>query len=206
MEQDERKAHWESIYASHAENEVSWFEPTPDTSLALIQATGLPKTAAVIDIGGGASRLVDALLDHGYSDVTVLDLSEHALATASARLGPRAREVGWIVADATTWTPATTWDLWHDRAAFHFLTTPADRDAYVARLLQGLRPGGHLIIGTFAPHGPDRCSGLPVQRHDAASLAASLGPGFALAETLLHDHTTPAGLTQRFQFSHFRRT
>lgn len=201
----ERQAHWDEVYAARAETEVTWFEANPAISLALIHAADPGRNAAIIDIGGGASRLVDALLDEGYRDVTVLDLSAAALAMAQARLGARAAAVRWIAADITSWEPAGLFNLWHDRAAFHFLTEPADRAAYLTRLRAALRVGGQLIIGTFAPDGPERCSGLPVQRHDAASLAAVLGPDFALAESRPHEHVTPMGRVQRFQFSRFRR-
>jgi SAM-dependent methyltransferase len=205
MDTPNRRAHWQQVYTTKAEGEVSWFEDHPAVSLELIRATGVAKDAAIIDVGGGASRLVDALLREGYSAVTVLDLSEHALATAKARLGDRRDAVQWIAADVTNWTPATMFQVWHDRAAFHFLTEPVDRAAYVARVLRALGVGGHLIIGTFALDGPERCSGLPVVRYDAASLAATLGGGFELAETRPHEHLTPMGHVQRFQFSRFRR-
>jgi SAM-dependent methyltransferase len=200
-----RQAHWENVYRSKSEKEVSWFETSPAVSLDLIARLGVPPQAAIIDIGGGASRLVDHLLERGFSRVTVLDISETALAASRARLGSRAAGVQWLVADATKWEPRQTYDLWHDRAAFHFLTEAQDRDAYVERLRRAVVPGGHVIIGTFAPDGPARCSGLPVARHDAGSLAAALGPGFDLVETRRHEHVTPSGGVQRFQFSAFRR-
>ncbi len=200
-----RQVHWQTVYRSKGETDVSWFEAEPAVSLDLVARAGTPPEAAVIDIGGGASRLVDHLLDRGFADVTVLDLSEAALAAARARLGGRAAQVQWIVADATTWTPPRRYHLWHDRAAFHFLTEPADRTAYMARLRQAIAPGGHVVIGTFAPDGPARCSGLPVIRHDADSLAAALGPGFVLVDTRRQAHVTPSGPVQRFQFCTFRR-
>jgi SAM-dependent methyltransferase len=201
----DRRTHWENVYTAKAENEVSWFQESPAVSLELIHATGMPKNAAIVDIGGGASRLVDALLQEGYRAVTVLDLSKHALAIATARLGDHASSVRWIVADVIAWEPAATFDVWHDRAAFHFLTEPKDRNAYIARVLKALRVNGQLIIGTFALDGPERCSGLPVQRYDAASLGDTLGRSFELLETRPHEHLTPAGRVQRFQFSRFRR-
>ena len=173
--------------------------------LDLIRATGVKATASIIDIGGGASRLVDTLVDEGFKAVTVLDLSEKALATSKARLGARGANVQWVVADITTWEPSQTFDVWHDRAALHFLTDPKDRAAYAERVSRAVRPGGHVIIGTFAPDGPERCSGLPVVRHDAATLGKLLGHSFELIESRRHDHQTPAGATQRFQFSRFRR-
>jgi trans-aconitate methyltransferase len=201
----DRHAHWQNVYTTKAEAEVSWFQANPAVSLALIHATGVPRDAAIVDVGGGASRLVDALLQDGYSAMTVLDLSEQALATAKARLGVSAASVRWIATDVTTWEPATTFDVWHDRAAFHFLTEPEDRSAYIARALKALRPGGHLIIGTFAPDGPERCSGLPVQRYGASLLAETLGQSFQLVDARSHEHVTPMGRVQRFQFSRFRR-
>ena len=201
-----RQAHWENVYATKDERAVSWFQKNPDISIDLIRAIGVQTTASIIDIGGGASRLVDALLDRGFKAVTVLDLSQKALATSKVRLGARAARVQWIVSDITTWEPSYTYDVWHDRAALHFLTDPGDRAAYVERVLRAVRPGGHVIIGTFAPDGPERCSGLPVVRHDAATLGELLGPSFELIESRRHDHQTPAGATQRFQFSRYRRT
>lgn len=205
MSSAERQAHWQAIYSRKGEADVSWFEAAPAVSLELIESLGVPPDAAVIDIGGGASRLVDHLLARGFADVTVLDLSAAALAAARARLGGAAAQVTWLAADATTWEPARHYDLWHDRAAFHFLTDADDRAAYVARLSRATVPGGHVIIGTFAPDGPERCSGLPVMRYDADSLAATLGPGFTLLHSRRHDHVTPAGVIQRFRFSAFRR-
>lgn len=200
-----RQEHWDEVYRAKAEKELSWFEEHPAVSLDLIRAAGINREDPIIDIGGGESRLVDVLLDAGFSAVTVLDISEHALEAAKARLGPRAEKVTWIVADVTAWEPAQAYALWHDRAAFHFLTSAASREAYAARAAKAVRPGGYVIIGTFAPEGPERCSGLPVQRHDAASLGAVLGGGFALVLSRRHAHRTPAGKIQQFQFSLFRR-
>jgi SAM-dependent methyltransferase len=200
-----RHSHWENVYTTKAEEEVSWFQEKSSTSLDLIRATEISKDAAIVDIGGGASRLVDTLPQDGYSPITVLDLSKQALATAKARLGNSASSVQWIGADVTEWEPITIFDVWHDRAAFHFLTDPQDQRAYVARALKALRLGGHLIIGTFAPDGPERCSGLPVVRYDASSLGQALGQSFKLMETRFHEHLTPMGRMQRFQFSRFQR-
>lgn len=201
----DRSTHWDHVYATKGEAEVSWFQDRPAISLELIRAANPDPGASVIDIGGGASRLVDALLQHGYRDLAVLDLSVHALDAAKRRIGHAASTVEWIVADATTWQPAKTYDIWHDRAAFHFLTEARDRAAYVARLRSAVASGGHVIIATFAPDGPEKCSGLPVQRHDGASLAAELGPEFELIETRSETHHTPWNSTQAFQFSRFRR-
>jgi len=205
MNEPVRQAHWENVYATKGEGDVSWFQERPDVSLDLIRATGVGADATIVDIGGGASRLVDALFDAGFTSLSVLDLSEKALATSKARLGARGSRVKWIVADVTTWQPAESYDVWHDRAAFHFLTEAKDRDAYAECVLKAVRPAGHVIIATFAPDGPERCSGLPVMRHDAASIGAMLGSSFELVESRRHDHTTPSGAVQRFQFSRFRR-
>lgn len=201
----DRTTHWQNVYATKGEAEVSWFQASPAISLEMIRAASPDRVAAIIDIGGGASRLVDALLQDGYRNVAVLDLSANALDAAKVRIGGAASTVDWIVADATTCRPAKTWDVWHDRAAFHFLTDPLDRAAYVERLRSAVARGGHVIIATFAPDGPEKCSGLPVQRHDSASLSAELGPEFDLVETRSETHRTPWHSTQAFQFSRFRR-
>ena len=204
-----RQAHWENVYTTKGENEVSWFQQSAAPSLDLIVQAGATRESAIIDIGGGASRLVDNLVEQGFEDVTVLDLSAAALAAARSRLeshlGASAESVSWIVADATIWEPARSYDIWHDRAAFHFLTDAGDRDAYIARLGRGLRIGGHAIIATFAPDGPEKCSGLPVARYDGASLGQTLGAAFELIHTERHEHATPWGSRQHFQFSVFRR-
>jgi SAM-dependent methyltransferase len=205
VKSESRQAHWEGVYTRKAENEVSWFEEIPAPSLELIAQIGATPAWAVIDIGGGASRLVDNLIDRGFGDVTVLDLSDAALEATKARLADHAAQVHWIVADATVWEPLKTYDVWHDRAAFHFLTEERDRAAYVARLEQALKVGGYAIIATFALDGPERCSGLPVVRYDAASLAQTLGRAFQFVDTRRHAHATPWGSDQSFQFSVFRR-
>ena len=200
-----RQSHWENVYATRGEREVSWFQERPALSLELIRAAGATPRSAVIDVGGGASRLVDALLTDGFTAVTVLDISAAALAASRRRLGSAATRVTWIVADITTWEPPQAYELWHDRAVLHFLINEADRAAYVMRLVKALRPGGHAIIGTFALDGPERCSGLPVVRYDASSLASLLGPQFELVESRMQDHATPMGGVQRFHFGLFRR-
>jgi 2-polyprenyl-3-methyl-5-hydroxy-6-metoxy-1,4-benzoquinol methylase len=205
MTNSSRQAHWQNVYETKGEREVSWFQESPAPSLELIALAGATPSSAIIDIGGGASRLVDSLLAQGYRDVTVLDLSSAALAAARERLGGDAERVNWIVADVTAWQPSERYEVWHDRAAFHFLTAPSDQAAYADRVRAAVKPGGHVIIGTFALDGPERCSGLPIVRHDAASIGAVLGASFALAETRRHAHKTPWGATQNFQFSRFRR-
>ncbi len=204
-----RKSHWENVYATKGERDVSWFQENPAPSLELIALAGLSDGASIIDVGGGASRLVDVLAERNLGQITVLDLSAAALDAAKTRLeqrlGDKAAAVQWIAADITTWEPTRTYDLWHDRAAFHFLTDPADRSAYVGRLKKALKRGGHVIIGTFALDGPEKCSGLPIVRYDAAALSAVLGDEFSLIDSRRHDHATPWGAVQRFQFSTFRR-
>jgi len=205
MQNESRQAHWEDVYTKKGENEVSWFQENPAPSLELIAEVGATSASAIIDIGGGASRLVDNLVQRGCEDVTVLDLSAAALEVAKERLGKGAAHVHWTVADVTTWEPLKAYDIWHDRAAFHFLTEEHDRSAYVARLGRALKVGGYAIIATFALDGPERCSGLQVVPYDAASLGKTLGRAFELVDTRKHIHATPWGTEQSFQFSVFRR-
>jgi SAM-dependent methyltransferase len=201
----DRSAHWEGVYRTKGENEVSWFQENPAISVDLIKQAHAAPASAVVDIGGGASRLVDALLHDGYRDITVLDLSAQALEQAKRRIGPDSANVEWIVADVTKWKPGRQYAVWHDRAAFHFLTDPDDRRAYLDCLRAALVPGGQVIIGTFALDGPEKCSGLPVQRYDGKGLAEQLGASFELAETRSEMHRTPWNSDQAFQFSRFRR-
>ncbi len=200
--------HWNRVYRARGETSLTWFEADPVQSLALIRTYTRPDDA-VLDVGGGASRLVDGLLAAGYDDLSVLDMSEAALDISRARLGAAAGKVRWIVADITRWQPQRTVALWHDRAVFHFLTRPADRASYGGAMLEALVPGGHAIIASFALDGPETCSGLPVVRYSADTLAATLeglAPGqFARVESAAHDHVTPKGNRQPFQISVFRR-
>ena len=199
------RAHWDAVYATKAPHEVSWYQARPETSLGLIARAKNSLQARIIDVGGGASRLVDLLLDAGYQQPTVLDLSSVALEKARARLGDRAPLASWIVEDVTTWEPAGQFDIWHDRAVFHFLVNPEHRRGYVAAMTAALPPGGQAILGTFASDGPERCSGLPVARYEPETLAAELGARFHLVESLHEEHLTPAGKVQHFQFSRFVR-
>jgi SAM-dependent methyltransferase len=203
MDTPGRKAHWDGVYGSKAENQVSWFQETAAPSLELLEHESVGKSSAVIDIGGGVSRLVDALLDRGYTNLTVLDLSAAALNTARSRLGTRAPAVRWIEADITRWVPEATYDVWHDRAVLHFLTVDADRAAYLRALQKAVRPGGLVVIATFALDGPEKCSGLPVRRYSPTSLAEFLGAGFVPIDSRAEIHKTPWGAEQRFQFSRF---
>lgn len=201
------KSHWEQVYASKSPTEVSWFQPRAERSLRLIQEAGMAAPVRIIDVGGGASTLVDDLLDAGYGEVTVLDLSAHALAAAQSRLGVRAREVRWIEANVLEAAlPRHGFDVWHDRAVFHFLTDPADRHAYVRQVLHAVRPGGLVIVATFAPDGPERCSGLPVVRYDPEGLHAEFGAPFSLLRHEREAHHTPTGKVQQFIYCMCRRT
>lgn len=201
----ERTDHWQEVYRSKSESEVSWFEDEPRISLDLIRGVELPLDAPIIDVGGGGSRLVDRLLSLGHTDLAVLDISATALDITRARIGDAASKIDWIVADVTRWKPPRQWRLWHDRAAFHFLTDADDRQAYVAAMRQALTADAHVIIATFAPDGPERCSGLPVLRYDAQSVAGELGPEFRLEETRDRAHRTPGGTVQHFQYARFSR-
>lgn len=198
----DRREHWDHTYTVKSDTAVSWYQDVPERSLALIRKGG---KGSVIDIGGGASRLVDRLLAESYDDLTVLDISDVALSRSKERLGAEANKVGWIVADITRWTPERQWDVWHDRAVFHFLTEEAGQIAYIAALKAGTRPGSHVVISTFALAGPEKCSGLPVQRYSAETLAARLGRDLALLTQESETHPTPFGTTQDFTYAVFRR-
>lgn len=205
MDTEDRQSHWQRTYQAKAEQEVSWHQELPEPSLSMICAAAPSPASAIIDIGGGASRLVDHLLQRGFTDLSVLDLSSAALARAQERLGTRATAVNWIAADITAWTPPRRYEVWHDRATFHFLVSESDRAAYLDRLRQALAPGGHAVIATFALDGPEKCSGLPVMRYDPAGLARALGAEFSFVASEHRVHQTPWGAGQAFQFSVFRR-
>ena len=196
------KDHWESVYASRTDAELSWTQPDPHLSLFLI-AEVCP-TGSVIDVGGGTSLLAGKLLDHGYS-VAVLDISEAAVTRGRERLGPRGGMVRWIVADVTAVPELGTFDVWHDRAVFHFLTHTAERAAYIAVLARTIPVGGHAVIATFAPDGPEKCSGLDVRRYSGLTLRAELGYSFELLKSVPETHVTPWGKAQSFQYSVFER-
>ena len=199
-------AHWQQVYQTKGERDVSWFQQTPATSLQLIEAAGLRLDTCVLDIGGGDSRLVDALLIKGVGCVCVLDIAGEALTRAQARLGPDSGRVQWIVADVRGPWAVRPVDIWHDRAVFHFLTNQVEREAYLGQLRRHLRPGGSAIIATFGPDGPEKCSGLPVVRYSPLMLQATLGPEFTLADFVMQDHVTPWGKIQQFQYSRFVRS
>lgn len=198
-------SHWENVYRTRQPHEVSWYRPHLDTSLALIDAAGSGLDARIVDVGGGASTLVDDLLARGYRDVTVLDVSSAALDIAKARLGPRAADVDWRRGDAATAPlPANGYDLWHDRAVFHFLTRAEDRAAYVRQVRRCVKQGGHVVIATFGPDGPMKCSGLDVVRYAPAALHGELGAAFRLVQHRTELHETPSGTIQPFTYGLFR--
>ena len=200
------KAHWDAVYTSKSPNELSWYQSRPTRSLELLQQLGAGPASTIIDVGGGASTLVDALLDRGAKNVSVLDISRAALAHARARLGARAASVTWIEADITrTDLPERAYDIWHDRAVYHFLTSAEERRAYAAVAAHALRPGGAAIIATFAPQGPTRCSGLDVVRYDSEQLARELGHEFLLDRSSDDLHRTPSGIAQAFTYTVLRR-
>ncbi|MBX4953448.1 class I SAM-dependent methyltransferase [Rhizobium binae] len=200
-----KREHWDEVYLTKVADSVSWYQPTPEPSLKALDALQLPAAASLIDVGGGASSLVDRLIDRGWSDLTVLDIAAPALDVAKARLGDNAMRVTWTVADVTIWRPGRYYDVWHDRAVFHFLTEPEQRLAYCHALEAGTAAGSVVIIATFAPDGPERCSGLPVQRYDAAALAAGFSPAFTLERDWREEHRTPGGSRQSFQWCIFRK-
>lgn len=201
----ERKEHWDVVYGEKSEAQLSWHQDDPRLSLELIEMSGATANSSAIDIGGGTSRLASSLLAMGLHDITVLDLSQVALDTARNRLGQAGEKVKWISADITSWVPDRYYDLWHDRAVFHFLVDPAERAAYLKSLSRAVSVGGHVIIATFAPDGPEKCSGLPVVRYSPSDLAEILGESFEIVAHRHHLHQTPSGKRQSFQFSLFRR-
>jgi SAM-dependent methyltransferase len=202
----EPKEHWEKVYASRPETEVSWFQEHARLSLKLIQDAGVALTAPIIDVGGGTSRFVDDCLQQGYEHVTVLDLSGAALAAACRRLGDRASRVQWLEADILDVAlPAQAYDVWHDRAVFHFLTEPEQRRAYVNQVLQALRPGALVIVATFGEDGPTLCSGLSVMRYSPLDLHAEFGAAFELLGHKRESHQTPSGMEQKFVYCFCRK-
>lgn len=198
--------HWEEIYATRAIDEVSWYQREPATSIRLVEASAPERSAAIVDVGSGASRLVDRLLADGYRVVTLVDVSIHALETVRARLGASSDRVTFVASDVLDWAPQHQYDVWHDRATFHFLTDDRDRARYVDLAARAVQPGGALIIATFAADGPTHCSGLPVLRHEAKDLAAAFGAAFTLASSEREEHVTPAGVLQPFTWVVLHRT
>jgi trans-aconitate methyltransferase len=197
---------WKTVWARKGATDVSWFQAEATTSLALIEASGTAAGDPIVDVGAGASRLVDGLLERGHFDVTLLDLAAESLGATADRLGPLgAGRVAYVTADVTTWSPPRRYALWHDRAVFHFLVEPDDRAAYLQALRGALRAGGAAVVAAFADDGPERCSGLAVQRYNEASLAAALSPVLRLVEPRREVHRTPGGAEQRFVYGRFVR-
>ena len=201
-----RASHWEAAYTSKQAEEQSWFQSHPYPSLQAIERIGAQASDSVVDIGAGSSPLLALLADSGWSDLTALDISAAALARGRANAGALAEKIEWVNEDVTLWQPARSFDIWHDRAVFHFLTEAADRKLYKSALMAGLRPEGYLIIATFALDGPQKCSGLTVQRYDEGSLVSELGEGFELIADWRELHRTPFDTQQSFQWCIFRRT
>jgi SAM-dependent methyltransferase len=200
----EGKLHWERVYGGSDPHELSWYQREPALSLELLDGLGIEPGEALADVGGGSSHLVERLLDRGFTDLTVLDISESALAGVRARLGARAETVSWLVEDIRAWRPSRQFDVWHDRALFHFLVDRADRDRYAETVRHAVRPGGAVVIATFALDGPETCSGLPVHRYDVAGIAAVLGPGAELVAESREEHVTPRGRVQPFTWAALR--
>ena len=200
-----REHHWDGVYDAKSPDSVSWYRPHLERSLAFIEGAGLDRDDPIIDIGGGASTLVDDLLERGYRDITVLDISSHAIARAKTRLGKRADAVTWIVADVTVaQLPEKRFAFWHDRAVFHFLTAAEDRRAYIAAVLRSLRINGHIVVATFGPHGPKQCSGLEVANYDPEALQREFGASFRKVESCIEHHKTPSGTDQEFVYCYCR--
>ncbi len=206
MEKDERQAHWDSVFASKNLEERTWYEPTPGIALELLSRLSLPKDAAIIDVGGGDSLFVDHLLDLGHQNISVLDISPKALESAQNRLGERAKAVKWILADAAKFEPTEQYDFWHDRAAFHFLTTEPDIQHYVQTAAQAIKPGGFLVIGTFSEQGPKKCSGLEIKQYSGGNLVQIFENQFNKILCLEVNHLTPTQATQQFTFCILQRT
>lgn len=200
---NETKKHWETVYETKEPDEVSWTQGIPQTSLNFIHSFKLPKSAKIIDVGGGDSRLVDFLIDEGYENVTVLDISAKALKRAKKRLGDKAKKVNWVVSDITDYEPKTVFDVWHDRATFHFLTTTEEITAYLNLVRKAV--AGFMTIGTFSKEGPRKCSGLNIKQYSESELQAQLDGGFEKIKCITEDHLTPFGTTQNFLFCSFRR-
>ena len=205
MENFDRKKHWENIYQTKELKDVSWFQPTPETSLDFFKQFNVPKTAKVIDIGGGDSFLVDHLLDLGYQDISVLDISAAAIDRAKQRLGERAKNVKWIVADAATFKPNEKYDFWHDRAAFHFLTDEQEISNYLQTAQESINPTGVLVIGTFSEQGPKKCSGIEIKQYSETTMTDRLKKFFEKIKCITVDHKTPFDTIQNFVFCSFRK-
>lgn len=202
---ENKKAHWETVFATKAETEVSWFQAYPKTSIEFLELFDLPLDANIIDIGGGDSYFVDALLEKGYTNISVLDISANAIERAKARLGDNAKKINWIVSDVTDFEPTVTFDFWHDRAAFHFLTDDEKIYKYVSIAENAINKDGYLILGTFSENGPTKCSGLEIKQYNETSMSARFELGFNRIKCITEDHTTPFNTIQNFVFCSFQK-
>jgi len=202
---DTTKEHWEKLFATKGENEVSWFQPYPKTSIEFLELFKLPLTANIIDIGGGDSNLVDVLLDKGYKNIWVLDISANAIEKAKKRLGEDANNVHWIISDVTEFVPPVQFDFWHDRAAFHFLTTEENIGKYVSIAEHAIKKGGYFLLGTFSEQGPQKCSGLEIKQYSEASMSARFEISFERIKCIHEDHMTPFNTVQNFLFCSFKK-
>ena len=205
METNSKKEHWENIYCTKHENEVSWFQQYPKTSMDFVELFSLQKNAKIIDIGGGDSHFVDALLKEGFTDITVLDISVKAIERAKIRIGEKANSIKWIVSDVTEFKPTERYDFWHDRAAFHFLTDEKLADKYVEIADQGIAANGILVLGTFSVNGPKKCSGLEIKQYSEESMSAKFEKYFSRVKCITEDHQTPFNTTQNFLFCSFKK-
>ena len=205
MDMQNNKQHWENVFATKEETEVSWFQPYPKTSIEFLELFQLPVTANIIDVGGGDSHLVDALLDKGYQNIWVLDISVNALEKAKQRLGEKAKQVHWIVTDITEFVPPVQFDFWHDRAAFHFLTNEEAVNKYVSIAESGIKKNGYLVLGTFSENGPEQCSGLQIKQYNEASMSARFEVAFNRIKCITENHTTPFNTIQNFLFCSFKK-
>jgi 2-polyprenyl-3-methyl-5-hydroxy-6-metoxy-1,4-benzoquinol methylase len=205
MDSNIKKEHWENVFTTKQETEVSWFQPYPKTSIEFVKLFNLPFDANIIDIGGGDSHFVDALLEEGYQNIWVLDISENALSRAKKRLGEKANKVNWVVSDIIDFIPTVTYDFWHDRAAFHFLTTDENINKYVGIAEKGIKTNGILVLGTFSETGPTKCSGLEIKQYSETSMSSRFELSFDRLKCITEEHQTPFNTTQNFLFCGFKK-
>jgi SAM-dependent methyltransferase len=206
MNSTDRKIHWENIYSQKQSKDLSWYQEVPVTSLNFVKELNLPKTAKIFDNGGGDSHFVDYMFDMGYNDITVLDISETALQKTKERLGKKANKIKWIICDEAKCNPGEQYDLWHDRAAFHFLTDENEIQSYVQTIGKCIKPGGYLVIGTFSEEGPKKCSGIEITQYTEKSMVEKFGKYFKVLKCIKVNHVTPFNTTQNFIFCSFKRT
>jgi SAM-dependent methyltransferase len=199
------KEHWDDLYNTRAEDQLSWFQPYPKISMEFVELFDLPLSCNIIDVGGGDSRFADALLDKGYQNIWVLDISGKAIEKAKQRLGEKGSRVHWIVSDVTKFEPPVTFDLWHDRATFHFLITRSQIDKYISVAKHSIKKNGYLVLGTFSENGPGKCSGLKVKQYSEASMCATFEAAFEKIKCVVEDHTTPFNTIQNFLYCSFKK-